>query len=535
MPRKKTTVLVSLGAVCLLGVSMGGCTGSPERGIRQIQHIPVQHGGRIKSFDAFSHSVVELITGKPRWQSQRPVQIILLALKKQESLLDEAWIEIRFAELKKTLGLNPRRDYFSYHEIHPSFPVIEKLTRSSRKKRQSDIRPSKLEQKTERLYAQLLTVQDLSSGRIVNVIPTVRGIAWASPYESPSRSGEDFKKIVSLYAEADKREDLSASVGEWLNHVHSVTQNVHRRAVDLEVLYYNAKPFRTAHLLYLLAFVILTVFQKKRSSAPLGIGAAALAFFFHTWGLALRVMISSRPPVSNMYESMTFMNWALILFALIFSVSHRNRVVLAAGSLLSALVMIYSNLLPLDSGLDVLLPVLRSNYWLTIHVMTIVSSYGAFGLAMALGHRHLLLRKMRKLPEGEAHRSAELINRVIQTGVLLLAAGTVLGGVWANESWGRFWGWDPKETWALITLLGYLILVHLRRLKRIDDLKLALGSILGFFLVLMTWYGVNFILGGGLHSYGRGSGGLSWIGIYLIFEILFLALTLIRTKTQAPC
>jgi cytochrome c biogenesis factor len=141
---------------------------------------------------------------------------------------------------------------------------------------------------------------------------------------------------------------------------------------------------------------------------------------------------------------------------------------------------------------------------------------------MGLGHRHLILSTRKKLSKTESERSANLIHRVIQVGLLLLGIGTVLGGVWANESWGRFWGWDPKETWALITFLGYLIVVHLRFSKKMSDWWLAMSSVLGFLLVLMTWYGVNFVLGRGLHSYGQGAGGMEWMILFLILEGAFV-------------
>jgi len=231
---------------------------------------------------------------------------------------------------------------------------------------------------------------------------------------------------------------------------------------------------------------------------------------------------------SNMYESMVFMNWALVIFAIAFTLIKRNILPVTAASFLSAMIMIYAALLPIDPTMDVLVPVLRSNYWLTIHVLTVVSSYGAFGLAMALGHRHLVLHVFNKLNVESEKASSLLILRVIEVGVILLGIGTVLGGVWANESWGRFWGWDPKETWALITLLGYLIIIHLRHLRRLTDFALALSSIFCFLLVLMTWYGVNFVLGRGLHSYGAGSGGMIWMIYYLIFEVIFIAFILFK-------
>jgi ABC-type transport system involved in cytochrome c biogenesis permease subunit len=236
-----------------------------------------------------------------------------------------------------------------------------------------------------------------------------------------------------------------------------------------------------------------------------------------------------------MYESMVFMNWALVVAAFIFAGVKKNLVPLTTAAFASGLIMLYANLLPIDPSLEVLVPVLRSNYWLTIHVMTIVSSYGIFGLALALGHRHLFLWVKGRFTKKAEEESANLIHKVIQLGVLFIGTGTVLGGVWANESWGRFWGWDPKETWALITFLGYLVPVHLRYAKKLSNFGMALFSIVNFLLVLMTWYGVNFVLGRGLHSYGAGTGGMQWIIYYLIFEAGFVAYILAnrkKTKTR---
>jgi len=223
-----------------------------------------------------------------------------------------------------------------------------------------------------------------------------------------------------------------------------------------------------------------------------------------------------------MYESMIFMNWIIMVSAIIYFLMLKKRFVLTVSALISTVVMIYADLLPIEQSMGVLMPVLQSHFWLTMHVLIIVASYGFFGLAMALGHRHLFLCTMDRMSQAAQISSGSVMYKMIQVGVWTLGVGTVLGGVWANESWGRFWGWDPKETWALITFLGYMVIVHLRAKSKLDDFGLAVSAILGFLLVLMTWYGVNFLLGRGLHSYGNGSGGTRWMIGYLVFEVLFV-------------
>jgi ABC-type transport system involved in cytochrome c biogenesis permease subunit len=175
--------------------------------------------------------------------------------------------------------------------------------------------------------------------------------------------------------------------------------------------------------------------------------------------------------------------------------------------------------------------VLRNNFWLTIHVLTITASYAAFALAMGLGHIVLwkyILSPNRVAKDENIHF---WLYRTLQLGVLLLAAGTILGGVWANYSWGRFWGWDPKETWALTALLTYIFALHGRLAGLWADFGLAVASVICFLSVVMAWYGVNFLLGKGLHSYGFGIGGESYVFTLIALDGLYVATAAWRRLT----
>ncbi len=520
------------------------------------QQIPIQHSGRVKSFEAFARQTVELITTKESWQKKTAVDVIFEALSQKNAVADWAWVRVRNQELAKTLGLPPDKQCFSYNELKGSFDKVEALVRTSQAKRDQDVRPSKPEQEAEALFSRLMEVKHLITGENILVIPppdllaegepiplgsrksgggmipSSENEAWISPYQNEGLLTAHFEALVKLYGEK-KYHEFGEKAKAWNDNINQITGEKYRLIVKLERIYYDTRPFQQAWMAYLLAFLIFTFFKKKRSKIRLlAVASLTLAVCFHTMGLTLRVIILQRPPVSNMYESMIYMNWVLIVAAILFSIVKKNASVASIGALISAVIMIYGNLLPIETNLEVLVPVLRSNYWLTIHVMTIVSSYGIFALAMGLGHRHLFLDVRQKLSKEEEKRSEQTIYRTIQIGVLLLGIGTVLGGVWANESWGRFWGWDPKETWALITFLGYLVLIHLKHAKLIKPYTLAVSAILGFLLVLMTWYGVNFVLGRGLHSYGQGAGGMIWVTYYLIFEALFLGVVLLKKAVK---
>ena len=185
----------------------------------------------------------------------------------------------------------------------------------------------------------------------------------------------------------------------------------------------------------------------------------------------------------------------------------------------------------LDPSISPLVPVLRDNFWLSIHVPTIALSYASFALALGIGH--VALGSYLFTPEAKSRIQllSQLNYRVLQVGVLLLTAGIILGGIWAHFSWGRFWGWDPKETWALIALLGYLVPLHGRLGGWIGNFGSSVASVVAFNAVLMAWYGVNFVLGTGLHSYGFGTGGSEWMIASVVgADLLFVLAATARYK-----
>jgi cytochrome c-type biogenesis protein CcsB len=265
-----------------------------------------------------------------------------------------------------------------------------------------------------------------------------------------------------------------------------------------------------------------------------GIVIAAVALLFQASGIILRCMIAGRPPVTNMYESIIWVSFAVSFFGMIFFARYRTPVYLLAALpvTLVALLLVHQMPIAMPSSIDPLVPVLRDNFWLTIHVLTITLSYAAFALAMGFGHI-LLFRYARNPSSARADQPMHFwLYRVLQLGVILLAAGTILGGVWANYSWGRFWGWDPKETWALIALLCYILTLHGRLAGWWTQFGLVVASVVCFLAVLMAWYGVNFVLGKGLHSYGFGIGGETYVAIFVIADLLFVGFAIWRYRSS---
>jgi cytochrome c-type biogenesis protein CcsB len=241
-------------------------------------------------------------------------------------------------------------------------------------------------------------------------------------------------------------------------------------------------------------------------------------------GFVLRITIAGRPPVTNMYESVIYVGFGVAVLGLVLELVAGQKLVLTAAAAVATITLILADNCPsvLDPSVQPLQPVLRSNFWLVTHVMTITLSYAAFALAMGIGNMTLGRLLFQSTNQAAIAGLSRFTYKALQVGVLLLAAGTILGGVWADYSWGRFWGWDPKEVWALVTLLGYLAVLHARYVGWVGHRGLAALSAACFAMVIMAWYGVNFVLGAGLHSYGFGAGGAGYVAGAVVLQMLYI-------------
>ncbi len=285
--------------------------------------------------------------------------------------------------------------------------------------------------------------------------------------------------------------------------------------VKAELFYYKSKIFErlfpwyaTVGLVMILTIIAMIIRGRSLNGPLLGImaGLVALGFLFHTLGLGIRWYISGHSPMSNGYESMLFISWVTLLAGLFFA--RKSLLTLAATSVLGGLTLMVAHLSFMDPEITNLVPVLRS-YWLTLHVSVITGSYGFLGLGAILGL--IVLVMMLFIRQGNRERISAVIDeltvinyRSLTLGLYFLTIGTFLGAIWANESWGRYWGWDPKETWSLITIIVYTLVTHSRMMPGMKDTYIFnLLALFGFSSVLMTYFGVNYYLSG-LHSYAGG-------------------------------
>ncbi len=306
------------------------------------------------------------------------------------------------------------------------------------------------------------------------------------------------------------------------------------RLINMEVAYNHWAPFRFAWVLMTLAglCVLLHMGSGWKVLYPLGLASYTSAMAAMLIGFYMRVTISGRAPVTNMYESVVYVGLGVSAIGLILELIYRKRFIAVAAAAVSTVALVLADNCPsvLDSSLQPLQPVLRNNFWLVIHVMTITLSYAAFALAMGIANITLGFYLARSENRAAIEALSRFTYRALQVGVVLLATGTFMGGMWAAYSWGRFWGWDPKEVWALIALLGYLAVLHSRFAGWVKFRGLAALAVSCFALVIVAWYGVNFVLGAGLHSYGFGGGGKAFMGTLIGIQGVYVATALWRSR-----
>lgn len=505
---------------------------------KSVGSLAIQSGGRIKPLDTFAREGMELLTGKQKFRGHSSLEMLLSMLFEPNLWQEVEFIQINHRPLVKDLGLPEKADsFYSNKEIMHSvrlMPLFQEL--QAKQKAQEKLDP--YFQAVNRLGNQIAFMQDLISGRALRLVPPNaeqynKSDAWLGFEEYSDTLKLRFALMAASFTSPEEatREKLSEYADKFRELAASNNPKLYPDMPHMkwEIHFNDLHPFRWAWIFALTATILFTFsfYSAKKFWAHGGAIFFVASFVMQIYGFALRCWIAGRPPVSNMYESIIWVAFGCMLFGLILELVYRKRVIMIASLLFSTIALIVADQVTgvLDAGIQPLEPVLRSNFWLLIHVLTITLGYAAFSLSLILGN--MGLGQIVFLGKESTTTPLRLLSfyayRAVQVGVILLAAGTILGGVWAEYSWGRFWGWDPKETWALIALLGYLALIHARFKGMVSHIGFLAGCVGAFLGVLMAWYGVNFVLGAGLHTYGFSSGGMSVVATYSSIQLLFVA------------
>jgi cytochrome c-type biogenesis protein CcsB len=303
--------------------------------------------------------------------------------------------------------------------------------------------------------------------------------------------------------------------------------------VRAEIAYNKYDIFKKLFSWYIYAgtlFFAVLIFQIFKSNRFISFTVRAfqvilvVLFLLHTGGLIARWYISGHAPWSDAYESMIYVAWATQFFGLAFG--RKSALTMASTAFVAGMILMIAHWNWMDPAIANLVPVLDS-YWLMIHVAVIVGSYGPFALGMIIGAVALILMLVANQKNKEKIKlqikELTIINELALTvGLIMLTIGNFLGGMWANESWGRYWGWDPKETWALISIMVYAFVIHMRLIPGLRGTWIFnLMSVVAFASILMTYFGVNFYLVG-LHSYASGDKIITPDFVY--YSVVFVAL-----------
>jgi cytochrome c-type biogenesis protein CcsB len=552
----------------LMGLSTQGFGGPPTPPIQEISrdhaarfgNLLVQDNrGRLKPMNTYASEVVRKLSHKETLLGLTAEQIVLGMAYNPEEWYNVPLIKIgKQEEIRKILqvtgDLASYNDFFRENGEYKLKAEVRNAFNAAPRDR------GVFEKELVKLDEKVNICSMVFSGSFLKVFPVPGDTSntWMSPADAPHQhntvsKGGIMEQFYPMYIPA-----LNTAIqdNDW-SRVNQMVTELDRyqqkyggailpwdSQVNAELLLNKLNIFNRLSLLYgLLGLVFLgllfsSVFNPKltmRLPSKAAIGLLFFGFFMHTLGLGLRWYISGRAPWSNGYESLIYIGWTTVLAGLIFS--RKSFGGLAATTVLSATILMVAGLSWLDPEITPLVPVLKS-YWLTIHVSLEAGSYGFLVLGAIIGVLNLVFMIFGNQKNGErVYRIIKEMTYISEMtligGLFMVSIGTYLGGVWANESWGRYWGWDAKETWALVTILVYSFILHMRFIPGLRGLyAFNVATLFGWASVAMTYFGVNYYLSG-LHSYAAGDPVPIPDFVYYIVGALVVISLLARWKYNA--
>jgi cytochrome c-type biogenesis protein CcsB len=483
--------------------------------------------GRIEPLNTLCSDVLRKISRKSEFNGLNPEQVIIGMMSDPAVWQNQSMIRASHPQIMELMG-----DHSKYHSFASFFRneqyILRNYVEQAYQKKPAE--RSKFDNEIIRLDERVNICYMVFTGDLFRILPAP-GDSTNTWYTHNTIHGhiqsEDTVFLYNVLPLYIQEVQASMQSGDWTGPARLVDAlTVYQRKVatkivpsegkvKIEMFFNKAGIFPRIAMVYGIVGILLLILQftglfytrfKLRIPEKISLILILLAFTLHAVGLAMRWYVSGHAPWSNGYEALTYIAWATVLAGLIFSA--RTSITLSTTAILAFLILETAHMSWMDPQITNLVPVLKS-YWLVIHVATITASYGFLALGAILAAVNLFLmilvtKKSFEYIDLTVREISNIIEMTLIVGLYMLTVGTFLGGVWANESWGRYWGWDPKETWALATVLIYAFIAHMRMvpgLKGIFGFNLA--ALLGFSSVIMTYFGVNYYLSG-LHSYAKG-------------------------------
>jgi cytochrome c-type biogenesis protein CcsB len=507
-------------------------------------------GGRMKPLSSLNLDIVQKLSGKSTLFGMNPDQLVLGMLTRPDIWSELKVIKIKTPKLKKFLGVDENEKYIAFSEVFKD----GKYLLAGEAETALQVKPmdrGTYEKDIIQLDERLNIIYSVFNGSLFNIFPRVQdGVDYQdnNKWYNPLEAMQNFKDQNQVAVETMTRGFVNSIVdSNWMeaNKFLSMITLYQQKAgsavipsqikVDNEILFNKLDIFFKVTLAYLaLGFIMLivafvVVFNPKiqpKKTTTIFFTILALLFSIHTFGMGFRWFISGHAPWSDTYESLLYISWSAVFAGVIFF--RKSLLALSASVIVASIFMFTAHLTGIDPQITNLVPVLKS-YWLTIHVSILTASYGFFGLGAILGFMTLIMFIFRqnKPHVDETIKTVTAINEIaLIIGLAAITIGNFLGGVWANESWGRYWGWDPKETWAYVSIVVYVIVVHLRFVKPLSTpFAFATASLLAFASILMTYFGVNFYLSG-MHSYATGDPVPIPMWVYYVVTIVIVTISL---------
>ncbi len=537
---KKTSSLTLKAALLLVFLTAGTSTLFAQHNHLPLNKIPPvnkvwahkfgmlmtqSNDGRLKPVNTLSSELLRKITGKSSFYGMNSDQVLLGMLSNPLYWQLVPMIKVTDKKLSKILGIKGKyASYLDFINMKKGGYKLQKQVKEIYSKKPES--RSVLDKEILKVDERLNICYMIFMGDFLKIIPDSYNPnhSWYFPgSKTEDLTGKDSSMVAVVipqyFRAVSKGNKITANrlIADISAYQKKYGQSIYpsQRKINAEILYNKLKIFDRLGIAYgvigfimvLLLFIeILKDSNYFKVTLKIILSIIILGFVLQTFGLILRWYISNHAPWSDGYESMVYIAWVTMLAGLLFS--KRSMMTVAATTILSSIILLVAHLSWMDPEITNLVPVLKS-YWLTIHVSIITASYGFLALSALLGFINLMLMIM-KSPKNYIRISQRIGNltvineRSLIIGLYMLIIGTFLGGVWANESWGRYWGWDPKETWALVCVLIYSFIAHMRFIPGLkSEFIFNMASLLGYSSILMTFFGVNYYLSG-LHSYAKG-------------------------------
>ena len=506
-------------------------------------------GGRMKPLSSLNMEIIQKLSGKATLFEMNADQLVLGMITRPDIWSDLKVIKIKTPKLKKFLGIDENEKYIAFSEVFKD----GKYLLSGEAEAALQVKPmdrGTYEKDIIQLDERLNIIYSVFNGTLFNIYPKVQDGSekdnnkWYNPLDAM----QNFKNQNQVAVESMTRGFINSIVDnnwEEANKFLSMITIYEQKAgssvipseskINNEIIFNKLDIFFKVTMAYMLLGIIMlivafyVVFNPKvqpKKTTSIFFVILALLFSIHTFGMGFRWIISGHAPWSDTYESLLYISWSAVFAGVIFF--RKSLLALSAAVIVAAIFMFTAHLTGIDPQITNLVPVLKS-YWLTIHVSILTASYGFFGLGAILGFMTLIMfifRKNRPHIDETIKTVVAITEIALIIGLAAVTIGNFLGGVWANESWGRYWGWDPKETWAYVSIVVYAIVVHLRFVKPLSTpFVFATASLLAFASILMTYFGVNFYLSG-MHSYATGDPVPIPVWVYYVLTIVIVTIAL---------